>query len=267
MNALPPISPLGFTAYRPWARLLPWVLTVCLLGLPALVSAQSESPSTAFPAERWEEIREELDYVEDPDQKRRREEAEAKQKAEEDDEPWWDGDFGDWDIDLSMSEPVSYLILGLLLLPIGYLVYRILGDIDMRRRTKREGNEEEERITLEEIEEEKLVASGVSLSLLERAERARQFDVAVRLLYIQLLKSLQDAGQIKYRRDFSNRDYQRQLAGTDLVTDFRGVTYDYERFWFGKYPIDRLSYRLVQRKFNALNERLARLNQTVEDYD
>jgi len=96
----------------------------------------------------------------------------------------------------------------------------------------------------------------VSLSLLERAERAGQFDVAVRLLYIQLLKELQDAGLIKYRKDFSSRDYQNQLRGQDVLPDVRAVTKEYQRYWFGKYPIDRLSYRNTYQRFTALHERI-----------
>ena len=128
----------------------------------------------------------------------------------------------------------------------------MLGDVDMRKRTKGKKGEQDE-INISEIEEEQLVAEGVSLTLLQRAENAGQFDVVVRLLYIQLLKELQDGGLIKYRRDFSNRDYQNQLHHSVFLNDFRDVTADYERYWYGKYPIERLSYRLVHRKFTALN--------------
>ena len=95
------------------------------------------------------------------------------------------------------------------------------------------------------------------MSLQERAEQAGQFTIAVRLLYIQLLKDLQDNGLLHYRRDYSNRDYQHQLSASPLLTDFRAVTVDYERYWYGKYPLDPLSYRLVKRKFGALSGRIA----------
>ena len=98
-------------------------------------------------------------------------------------------------------------------------------------------------------------------------ERAGQFDIAVRLLYIQLLKELQDGGLIKYRKDFSNRDYQTQLKGTGFLAGFREVIQEYERYWFGKYPIDRLSYRNIYQRFTALNERIrAATAKTSNDY-
>ena len=173
-------------------------------------------------------------------------------ETEEDLDNWWDdvSSYENWNIDLSNTS--TLVIFFLLLAGLGYLIYLMLGDVNMRKRTKGE-DEEQDQINISEIEEEQLVAEGVSLTLLQRAENAGQFDIAVRLLYIQLLKELQDGSLIKYRRDFSNRDYQNQLRRSTFLADFRDVTADYERYWYGKYPIERLSYRLVYRKFTALN--------------
>jgi hypothetical protein len=199
------------------------VLVVIGLGLSPLPGQRTASP--VFPTERHEE--ENLNN-------------------------WFDelDSYENWTINL--SDGTTLIILLLLLAGLGYLIYRMLGDVDMRKRTKGKKGEQDE-INISEIEEEQLVAEGVSLTLLQRAENAGQFDVVVRLLYIQLLKELQDGGLIKYRRDFSNRDYQNQLHHSVFLNDFRDVTADYERYWYGKYPIERLSYRLVHRKFTALN--------------
>lgn len=203
-----------------------------------------EPVSTVFPEERRLELQEELDY--EKEKKEKEEEV-----AAEEEEDWFDLDtFENWNIDLSNS--TTLIILILLLLALGYLIYRMLDDVEMRKRTRGEAEEEEE-INIHELEEEHLVAEGVSLSLLERAERAGQYDIAIRLLYIQLLKELQDGELIKYRRDFSNRDYQNQLKASKFLADFRTVTADYERYWYGKYPLERLGYRLVYKKFIALN--------------
>lgn len=164
----------------------------------------------------------------------------------------WDWDWGDFDFGLGTEGTIVLLVVLLGLL--GFLIFRILGDVNLRKRIKT--GDEEDKINIDDIEEERLVAAGVSLSLLERAERAGQFDVAVRLLYIQLLKELQDAGLIKYRKDFSSRDYQHQLRGREVLPDVRAVTQEYQRYWFGKYPIDRLSYRNSYQRFTALHERI-----------
>ena len=246
-----------------------YVLLLCLLlsVLPSLggsagLCAQSaegggaSAPpvSPVFPAERHAELRSELRY-----------EVKAPPEPEEpDDLP----DFFE-NFDITLSSGMATAILILLGLPLLYLIFRIVSDIRVRRRRK--GVEDRlEGVDINEIEEERLVEEGVSLSLFERAEAAGQFDVAVRLQYIQLLKELKDAHLIRYRRDFSNRDYQRQLAGHELLPDFRGVTVDYERFWYGKYPIDRLSYKLVKDKFTELRQRTERIANPAaaeEQYD
>jgi hypothetical protein len=214
---------------------------LCLLLVPFTFMAQENQPSPVFPEERHRELKEDLSYQQD-----KKEEA-----PKEDTESWWDFDaYENWSFDLSSG--TSIFILVLLLAGLGFFIFHILGDVEMRKRTRGE-EEEQDEINIDDLEEEHLVAEGVSVSLQERAERAGQYDVAVRLLYIQLLKELQDGGLIKYRRDFSNRDYQQQLRGTAFLEDFRVVTADYERFWYGKYPIERLGYRLVYGKFTTLN--------------
>jgi len=196
--------------------------------------------------DRREELIKELDYTK---------EEEEEEEPEEDAElpawlKWFSSDETDnWDFDLSKESTIT--ILAVLLSALSFFIYRMLDDVNLRKRAREE--EEEDKIDFEDIEEEVLVAKGVSLTLLQRAENSGQFDVAVRLLYIQLLKELQDGGLIKYRRDFSNRDYQNQLRASEFLPDFREVTADYERFWYGKYFIERLGYRLVHRKFITLN--------------
>ncbi len=225
---------------------------ICVL-IPFFLVAQ-EASSPVFPEERRLELREELSY-----------EQEKKEKKEEKDaKSWFDmGGFKNWKIDL--SDGTTMFILLILIAALGFLIYRMLDDVEMRKRTRGVDDEEEE-INLHDLEEEHLVAEGVSLSLLERAERAGQYDVAIRLLYIQLLKELQDGNLIKYRRDFSNRDYQNQLRSSSFLPDFRDVTADYERFWYGKYPLERLGYRLVYKKFTSLNSAIQAATAKPDSY-
>ena len=214
---------------------------VLALSAPGALRAQTDA-SPVFPPDRHGELMDDLDFTK----------KKKKKEPEEDKTNWWDEFEGyeNWDIDLSST--TTLIILFVLLASLGYLIYRMLGDVDTRKRTDGENGRTGE-INISEIEEEQLVAEGVSLSLLQRAENAGQYDVAVRLLYIQLLKELQDGELIKYRRDFSNRDYQNQLRRSSFLADFREVTADYERYWYGKYTIDRLSYRIVHRRFITLN--------------
>ena len=234
-----------FSGRRILGPLRKFCLHILLLSLALPLAGQpaETGPSPVFPAERHAELKDELHYappeVAVPDEPR---------------EPW---DF-DWNFDWldGMGPLFNLLALLLVLLPLGYFIFRLLGMVAERRRR---GEAAPEAVHISEIEEEKMVMGGVALSLLERAERAGQFDVAIRLLYIRLLKDLNDRNLIQYRKDYSNRDYRLQLGNHPLLADFRAVTEDYERYWYGQYPVDRLSYRLVRTKFDQLAGRLAPL--------
>ena len=223
---------------------------LCLLFTCLPLPAQEGTPagaSAVFPAGRLEELREEVVYTY-PDE----EEEETIDPLEPIDNP-----FADWSMS-SLRQPVVWVTGLLILLGLGFLIYRILGDLEIKKRARLDGASAA-RVDVREIVEEEMIEHGVALSLLERAEQAGQYDIAVRLLYISLLKELQDAKMIRYRKDYSNRDYRRQLEGNTLREPFTTVTRAYERFWYGKYRIDRLSYRTTRQEFTALTDRIAAL--------
>lgn len=225
-------------------------LVLLLLVLASLsLPAQEEPPggsSEVFPASRLEQLREEVVYTYP-------EEEEEAPPAEPMRNP-----FADWTM-ADIRRPVIWVTGLLILAGLGFLIYRILGDLEIKKRARLD-DASTARVDVREIVEEEMVEHGVSLSLLERAEQAGQYDIAVRLLYISLLKELQDARLIRYRKDYSNRDYRRQLEGNTLREPFTAVTRAYERFWYGKYRIDRLSYRNTLGEFTALTDRIAALH-------
>ena len=212
------------------------LLSVLLFCLACPLTAQS---SDLFPDARHAELREAIVYAE-PD-------------AVEPDIDGLDADGPDFDWS-AYRQPLIWLFTAIIVGGLGFLVYRILGDLELRRGGG--ATDATRRVAVEEIVEEELVRGGVSDDLLTRAETAGQYDIAVRLLYIALLKQLQDARLITYRKDFSNRDYRRQLGGNPLLEAFTGVTRAYERYWYGEYPIDRLGYRVVQTDFRNLSSRI-----------
>ena len=212
--------------------------------------AQEQASGAAgelFPLERHAELREELSYT-PPRLPRERDGAESPWE-------WLNPDLG-W---LSDLPPLGKLVLLLLiLLPIGLLIYSLLGFVAGRRARRGGEPANEGAVRVEELEEERLVNRGIDPDLVARAEAAGQYAVAVRLHYLQLLIDLRDAGAIRYRKDFSNRDYRRQLASDDLAPAFSALTVDYERHWYGEYPLDPLSYRLIKQRFGELSARVRR---------
>lgn len=235
MRLIPPKrSAHGRIFTPPRMKNLPSLLLLLLLAVPAAAPAQG---SEIFPPERRQELREEVRY----------EAPEREETPDTEYEP----------IDWSPYRTPALIVLGILFATgMALLAYRLFRDLRPGGGGTRARNAAVP-VEAEEIVEEQIVAQGVAPDLLARAEAAGQYEVAIRLLYLGLLKELQDARLIRWRRDFSNRDYRRQLTGHPLAADFQQSTEFYERYWYGKYPIDRLAYRVAHTKMRALQARIA----------
>ena len=212
-------------------------LLLFLLLSPLALSAQRERQPFDFPAERHAALREELVY-----------------EPEERFEPEPEAEI-DFSLDLSsLRSPWVLSIAVLLLVGLGILVYRITKDLRSRPGAQLPSRGPAQ--LDETVDEEQLVAHGVADKLLTQTESNEQYALAIRLRYLNLLKALQDTGQLRYRKDYSNADYRRQLHTSPLLPAFDEVTRNYERYWYGDYPVDALSYRLVRQQFLTLHERI-----------
>lgn len=91
---------------------------------------------------------------------------------------------------------------------------------------------------------------------IDEAVTQRNFRLAVRLLYLQTLKHLTDAGRIEYKPDKTNRQYVYELANSPLQTDFEHLTRQFEFVWYGDFPIDETQFQYVSQQFQAVNNEL-----------
>ncbi|PHI19432.1 hypothetical protein CEQ90_13000 [Lewinellaceae bacterium SD302] len=197
------------------------------------------------------ELIEEFDYNDDKKDKEAEEER-LKQQEERDNwlEKFFDGiSFGS--IELG---PITSLILILLLAGgLGYFIFRFL-DVPTTYRSKAE--RDAARVDVSELEDEKLTLTETE-SLLQRAEKNEQFELAVRLQFLALLKRLHEEDYIKFAKDKINRAYLREMEEyPELSAGFRKLTHNFERNWYGQYPIDPFTYRLIADTYRDYNRQL-----------
>lgn len=88
---------------------------------------------------------------------------------------------------------------------------------------------------------------------LELAINNRNFRFAVRLLYLQTLKNLTDAGVINWQVNKTNIAYLNELNGKSYHADFRKLTFQFESNWYGDLPIDANEFQAVRDQFNQFN--------------
>ena len=89
---------------------------------------------------------------------------------------------------------------------------------------------------------------------INQAVEARHYRLAVRLLYLQSLKSLADAGLIRWQADKTNRQYALELMGNPKRLPFEQLTTQFEYVWYGDFPVDEARFGLIRQQFNQFNQ-------------
>ncbi len=93
---------------------------------------------------------------------------------------------------------------------------------------------------------------------LAEAEAAGNLRLAVRLGYLQLLKTLSDRGLIQWQPDKTNQAYLAELApNATLREDFREITRQFEFVWYGELALSNALYEQVRGRHRAFQGRVA----------
>ena len=94
---------------------------------------------------------------------------------------------------------------------------------------------------------------------LAEAEAASNWRLAVRLGYLQLLKTLADGGQIQWQPDKTNHAYLAELpAAGPLRGAFREATRQFEYVWYGELALTAPLYAQIRAGHQALRAQLGR---------
>ena len=84
---------------------------------------------------------------------------------------------------------------------------------------------------------------------LQQAIADGNFPLAVRLYYLAVLKNLSLNKKIKWKKDKTNGEYLRELAGTSIFEEFQKITLVFERIWYGKMELTQADFSEVEKLF------------------
>jgi hypothetical protein len=118
---------------------------------------------------------------------------------------------------------------------IGYGIYKIL-HAPQNRQITRDGA----LITLENLEQH-LDETDLT-PFLQAALNAQNYALAVRLYYLQIIKNLAAGSLIRWSKEKTNRDYLHEMRAHRLSNEFRRLTANYERVWYGNQPPDAQAF-------------------------
>jgi hypothetical protein len=103
-------------------------------------------------------------------------------------------------------------------------------------------------------EPEKLNEYSEYNELINNAESKMDYNLAIRYLYLQVLKKLSEREMIVFAPDKTNNKYLEELSGTPYQIDFRSLTHNYEYVWYGKFSISRGRYEGIKQQFILFNK-------------
>lgn len=92
---------------------------------------------------------------------------------------------------------------------------------------------------------------------IDKAAAAGNYRLAVRLMFLRLLKNMSEREFIKYKQDKTNFDYLSEVYNSRWYKQFFKVTRNYEYSWYGKFEISEEIYMAVKNDFVQFENQLS----------
>jgi hypothetical protein len=91
---------------------------------------------------------------------------------------------------------------------------------------------------------------------IDKAEAGGNYRLAIRLMFLRLLKDMTGKNIIQYKQDRTNLDYLLQLHPTVYYDHFFRITRNYEYSWYGKFEVGETAYRIIRNDFEQFKRQL-----------
>ncbi|WP_018629686.1 hypothetical protein [Niabella aurantiaca] len=88
------------------------------------------------------------------------------------------------------------------------------------------------------------------------ALQQKDYRLAIRLQYLELLKKLSDRELIHFLPDKTNFEYLTQMRSSGYYDDFFTATRNYEYSWYGLFDISEIMYQKINNTFQHLKQKL-----------
>ena len=91
---------------------------------------------------------------------------------------------------------------------------------------------------------------------LREALATGNYNQAVRIYYLQVIKDLSQKEAIQWSREKTNRDYLREMRSHSLSSDFKSATHTYEEVWYGNLNLDQNLFSNIEKRMKELLQKL-----------
>ncbi len=146
---------------------------------------------------------------------------------------------------MSMTTLVIIVVLFL-----GVLIWYLFQNNIINRRESPAGaktDEETDNENIFNIDYQKEIDSAINLA---------NYRLAIRLMFLRLLKDLSQKNVIQYKQERTNFDYLSQLSSSRYYSDFFRLTRNYEYAWYGKFDVSRETFGIIKNEFESFDQKL-----------
>jgi len=91
---------------------------------------------------------------------------------------------------------------------------------------------------------------------IDKASKMGNYRLAIRLMFLRLLKDLSQKNIIQYAQGKTNFEYLVQLHSTKYYKDFFRITRNYEYSWYGQFDVTEDMYHIIRSDFNNFDRQL-----------
>ncbi|MFZ9387748.1 MAG: DUF4129 domain-containing protein [Chitinophagaceae bacterium] len=91
---------------------------------------------------------------------------------------------------------------------------------------------------------------------IEKAAARGHYRMAVRLMFLRLLKKLSQKEIIQYKQDRTNFDYLMEVHDSPYYSRFFRLTRHFEYSWYGHFEVDHETYRVIAEEFSRFENEI-----------
>ena len=142
------------------------------------------------------------------------------------------------------------VMISVALLVLGFFIYKLTGMSKAGLFKRNTGDVSGYTVSDEDIH-------GINFEqAIEQAIQNNNYRLAVRMLYLQTLKTLADRHLINWQLNKTNIAYLQELQASTHQQAFSHLTWQFESNWYGDMPIDATEFGEVRNQFNQFNRQL-----------
>jgi hypothetical protein len=127
-----------------------------------------------------------------------------------------------------------------------YIIFRFLIGADLISLKKHPAHAKNKVFTMND---EEIIKQNNFEELIQEALNDKDYRLAVRYYYLQLLKQLIDRQLVTWHPDKTNHDYVNEIKNQFIKEQFKSLTFIYDYVWYGKHQLYKKDFDEIVSQF------------------